>query len=196
MGYLKYLREAWKKPSTEVKALQRERLIEMRREPTTLRLERPTRLDRARSLGYRSMKGILIVRQRVSRGGRKRPQLRGGRRTAHMGRNKVVDKNYQRVCEERVSKQYTNCEVLNSYYLAKDGNHIWYEVILIEIDHPNIIKHTGLRNLARKRGRTFRGLTSAGRKSRGLRNKGKGAEKLRPSMQANYNRKARKKNTQ
>ena len=35
------------------------------------------------------------------------------------------------------------------------------------------------------KGRVFRGLTSAGRKSRGLRNKGKGAEKIRPSIRAN-----------
>lgn len=196
MGYLKYLREAWKKPSNEVKQIQRQRLIDMRREPATLRINRPTRLDRARALGYKSMKGYIVVRQRVPRGGRMRPQLRGGRRSAHLGRNKVVDKNYQRVCEERVSKQYNNFEVLNSYFLAKDGKHVWCEVILIEKDGDNIIKHTGLRNLSRKTGRTERGLTSAGKKSRGLRNKGKGAEKLRPSKQANYNRKARKKNTQ
>ena len=36
--------------------------------------------------------------------------------------------------------------------------------------------------------RAYRGLTSAGRKSRGLRNKGKGAEKMRPSLKVNRNR--------
>ena len=42
----------------------------------------------------------------------------------------------------------------------------------------------GLMNLANQRGRVYRGLTSAGRKSRGLRGKGKGFEKMRPSRRA------------
>jgi large subunit ribosomal protein L15e len=37
-------------------------------------------------------------------------------------------------------------------------------------------------------GRAFRGKTSAGKKGRGLFNKGKGAEKLRPSLKAHQNR--------
>ena len=36
-----------------------------------------------------------------------------------------------------------------------------------------------------QRGRVFRGLTPVGRKSRGLTKKGKGAEKIRPSLSAN-----------
>jgi len=36
-----------------------------------------------------------------------------------------------------------------------------------------------LRNIAAQRGRVFRGLTSAGKKTRGLRGKGKGYEKAR-----------------
>ena len=38
------------------------------------------------------------------------------------------------------------------------------------------------------RGRAYRGKTSAGKRGRGLFNKGKGAEKLRPSLKANLNR--------
>ena len=37
------------------------------------------------------------------------------------------------------------------------------------------------------KGRVFRGLTSAGKKSRGMRGKGKGREKVRPSLGANKN---------
>ena len=38
------------------------------------------------------------------------------------------------------------------------------------------------------KGRAERGKTSAGKRGRGLHNKGKGAEKLRPSLKANKNR--------
>jgi large subunit ribosomal protein L15e len=104
----------------------------------------------------------------------------------------VLNKSYQQICEERANKKFTNCEVLNSYYIEKDGKHIWYEVILIDRTHPQILANNNLKNLVKKKGRTFRGLTSAGRKSRHLDAKGKGTEKMRPSKSAVYRKKHRK----
>ena len=75
-------------------------------------------------------------------------------------------------------------EVLNSYFLAKDGTYSWYEVILVDREHPAVKADKQLSGIAKQRGRVFRGLTSAGRKMRGLRWKGKGAEKVRPSANA------------
>ena len=65
---------------------------------------------------------------------------------------------------------------------------MWYEVILVDRDHPSIQKDKDLGPIARQRGRVFRGLTSAGKKTRGLRKKGIGAEKVRPSIRANKRR--------
>jgi large subunit ribosomal protein L15e len=165
MGLYKYIREAWKKPGVSMPSLMKERLIQWRKEPTTVRLDRPTRLDRARALGYRAKPGILVVRQRAARGGRQREKFKSGRRPKTMRRKKIVAKSYQWVCEERVQKKYPNCEVLNSYNVGKDGKHIWYEVILIDRDHPVIINDKDLRGIAASRGRVFRGKTSAGRRS-------------------------------
>ena len=78
MGYLKYVREAWKKELAP--ELTKERLIKWRREPATIRVEHPTRPDRAHSLGYKAKQGFIVVRQRVMRGGRMRPKIHGGRR--------------------------------------------------------------------------------------------------------------------
>jgi large subunit ribosomal protein L15e len=180
MGLYKYLRQAWKKPTEEQEALQRERLILWRRQPATIRLEHPSRLDRARSVGYKAKQGILVVRQRVTRGGRMRDTAgRGGRRPKTARRFLILDKNYQQVAEERAVQKFANCEVLNSYYVAQDGKNYWYEVILIDRSHPNVQADLNLRQVAAQRGRVHRGLTSAGKKARGLRNKGKGAEKAR-----------------
>lgn len=179
MGIYRYLREAWNRPREGLKSAYRERLIAWRREPTTVRIERPTRLDRARSLGYRAKQGIILVRQRVGRGGRMRERIRAGRRSAHFGQKKTVDKSYQQVAEERASRTYPNCEVLNSYWVAEDGKQIWYEVILLDRSHPAILKDPLLKNVASQRGRAQRGLTSAGRRSRGLHRKGQGSEKTR-----------------
>jgi len=191
MGLYKHIREVWKQPKKRLKEIWRQRLIEWRRAPSTVRIEKPTRLDRARSLGYRAKQGIFIVRQRVIRGGRQREKIRKGRRPKHFRRRKIVGKSYQWVAEERAGKKYPNCEVLNSYLVAEDGNHKWYEIIMIDKDHPAIIKDKKLGWISgfKHTRRVYRGLTAAGKRSRGiLTKKGKGAEKLRPSLRANQRR--------
>lgn len=183
----KYIRESFRNPSKE---LIRERLIKWRREPSIVRIERPTRLDRAHSLGYKAKQGIIVVRVKVKRGGRKRPLLKAGRRSKTSRRMKIVSKNYQWVAEERVARKYVNCEVLNSYYILEDGNYYWFEVILVDRNSPAIKTDKELSWITNERGRVFRGKTSAGKRSRGLYGKGKGYEKIRPSLRA-HDRKSR-----
>ena len=191
MGMYKYVREAWKKPKTNMPELWRSRLIAWRKEPVCIRLDKPTRIDRARSLGYKAKQGYIIIRQRVDRGGRQRETIRHGRRSKHFGQRKDLDKSYQSVAEERVSRKYPNCEVLNSYYVGEDGICLWYEVILVDRVHPQTLADSRINWIfkSKHKGRAFRGLTSAAKKSRGLRNnKGKGVEKFRPSKTANLKR--------
>jgi len=191
MGVYKYIREAWKKPRENMPDLMKSRLILWRKQPTTIRIERPTRLDRARSLGYKAKEGILIVRQRLLRGGRQRP-FPGKRRPKRMTRRKIVGKAYQQIAEERAAKKFKNCEVLNSYYVADDGKHFWYEVILVDGANPSVKADPKLSWIAKKKGRAERGLTSSGKSSRGLYHKGKGSEQLRPSRSAAFRRKDNK----
>ena len=114
------------------------------------------------------------------------------RKPSKMGIRKItMAKNTQRIAEERVARHYPNMEVLNSYWVGEDGKHKFYEVILVDPNHPSIINDKKLGWVAEgssHRGRAFRGKTSAGKRGRGLHNKGKGAEKLRPSLKANLNR--------
>ena len=166
MALYKYLRELWKKRKKELKDLWKKRLIEWRRSPATVRLEKPTRLDRARSLGYRAKKGFIIVRQRVERGGRKKEGGIKGRRSKRMSRTKNLDLSYQTVAEQRANRKYPNCEVLNSYFLAKDGKYYYYEVILVDRAMPDLLADKNIKNILKQRGRVFRGLTSSAKKSR------------------------------
>ncbi len=184
MGLYKHLDRQWKKPSDDLKLIWRERLIAWRQEPSTLRIDHPTKLHRARALGYKPKQGIILVRQRVPRGPHRRPWS-GGRRSANMTTYKILRKNYQMIAEERANKSYKNCEVLNSYFIMKDGRHNWYEIILVDRSHPAIKNDKQLGWVQFEKGRVFRGLTSAGKKIRGMRYKGKGAEKVRPSRRAN-----------
>jgi len=181
MGIYKYLKQAWKKPRETLGQDYRQKLIQFRQEPVTIRVDKPTRLDKARALGYKAKQGIIIIRQKVLRGGHKKEKRSGGRRAKNMSPRMTLARNYQAIAEERANKKYKNCEVLNSYLVGQDGKSYWYEIILIDRDHPAVQADSQLAGIARQRGRVYRGLTSAARKSRGLRRKGKGAEKVRPS---------------
>ena len=189
MGVYKYLSNAWKK-NTIPKEMVKQSLMKWRREGSTTPVEYPTRLDRAKALGYRAKQGFLIVRQRVSRGSHRRPDWSGGRHSHNMGARLNLRKSYQLIAEERAGKNYVNCEVLNSYYVAEDGKHYWYEVILVDKSHPAVLKDQRIAWIAQPQhsGRVNRGLTSAGRKVRGLRHKGSGTEKARPSRRAHFRR--------
>lgn len=164
----KYIRNLWKKPLVNMPELYKKRLIVWRKEPATVRIKRPTRLDRARSLGYRAKQGFVLVRQRVKRGGRQREKIKHGRRSKHMRRRKVLNMSYQTVAEQRAAKKHKNCEVLNSYFVAKDGLYYWYEIILVDISHPAILKDKKINWIVEKqhKGRVFRGLTSSSKRSR------------------------------
>ncbi|MFT4310841.1 MAG: 50S ribosomal protein L15e [Candidatus Woesearchaeota archaeon] len=187
MGITKYLKKAFQQKTKEQKT---EQLVALRRQPATVRLVHPTRLDRARALGYKAKQGFFIVQQRVKRGGHERPHYRGGKRTKNATARLALDINYRRIAEERAARKFVNCEVLNSYYVAKDGMYYWYDIIMIDKFHPAIKtdKQVSWITQPQHRGRVFRGLTSAGRKSRGLRYKGKGVEEARPSQAVHGNR--------
>ena len=186
MALYKYLRQNWQGDSSN-EAI-RKKMITWRAEQATLKIDYPTRLDRARSLGYRAKQGIFIVRQRVSRGGHRKPFSGSGRRSAKYTTRKSLMVNYQTIAEQRANDTYPNCEVLNSYEVGVDGRSYWFEIIMIDVSHPAIKADPVLKWICNEKGRAYRGLTSSAKRSRGLLNKGKGAEHLRPSRTANKKR--------
>ncbi|ADG91605.1 50S ribosomal protein L15e [Thermosphaera aggregans] len=168
-----YIAELWKKPyEGEMKELMRQRLIEWRRQPSVVRVESPTRLDRARELGYKAKPGFVIARVRVRKGGQRKPRPDSGRRPKRMGvYGYAPAKSIRLIAEERAARKFPGLEVLNSYYVGEDGRYKWYEVILVDPHHPAICSDPEIKWICepQNRGRVFRGLTSAGKKMRGLR---------------------------
>ncbi len=167
MAVYKYIRNAWKKPQLSNPELWKERLMAWRVEAATVRVDKPTRLDRARSLGYKAKQGFVVIRERVLRGGHTRQDVSGGRRTKRSGIGLTLWKNYQSIAEERVQKAFPNLVVLNSYWVARDGKNYWYEVILVDPDHPVIKSDANLAWVAKanNRQRAYHGRTSSARKS-------------------------------
>jgi len=184
MGMYKHIRDLWKKPKANLKEAWKERLILWRKQPVTVRIARPTRIDRARSLGYKAKQGVFMVRQRVLKGGHKRPMIKAGRRPRHNRQSMVGAKSYKRIAEERANKKYVNCEVMNSYLIAEDGRYKWFEIIMVDREHPSVRADKDMAWITsdKHHRRAYRGLTSAGKSGRGLRHKGIGAEKVRPSV--------------
>jgi large subunit ribosomal protein L15e len=132
----------WKEHSDELKF----KAVAWRSEPTIHRIEKPSRLDRARRLGYKAKQGIIMVRARVGRGGMRKQRPVSGRRPKHLGVVRIKQGiNMRKVAERRVSQKFPNLEVLGSYFLHKDGMNIWYEVILVDPSHPSISKDKEMR---------------------------------------------------
>jgi large subunit ribosomal protein L15e len=185
MAY-KYIAEEWAKPEDSfVEELMRQRLVQWRKQPTVTRIEHPTRLDRARKLGYKAKQGFVVVRTRVRRGGLRKLRPRSGRRPKRMGVAKFKpSKSIRLIAEERTAKKFPNLEVLNSYWVGEDGRSKWFEVILVDPNSPVILSDKDINWIAERQhtSRVFRSMTSAGKSVRGLRHRGKGAEKVRPSL--------------
>jgi len=136
----RHLQQAWRKPDESyVKELMRGRVIRWRRQPSIVRIERPTRLDRARRLGYKAKKGFVVVRVRIRRGGRRKPRPGMGRRQKRMGVSKYTPaKGLKLIAEERAARKYPNLEVLNSYWVWEDGTSKWFEVIFVDPHSPSV----------------------------------------------------------
>jgi len=163
----KYLKNLRKNP--EYKKIIKERLIFWRKEPVIIRIEKPTKLDRAHSLGFKAKQGFVLARIRIGKGSSKREKPSGGRKPKHAGLTKMTPKmNLQHIAEMRVAKKFPNLEVLNSYYIAEDGKHKWFEIILVDPNHSCIKNDPKLNWICKSvhKRRVFRGLTSAGKKSR------------------------------
>jgi len=135
----KYNAQAWaEQDESYIGELMRRRAIQWRKERAIIRIERPTRLNRARALGYLAKQGFVAVRVRVRRGGLRKPRPSSGRRPKRMGSKKFVPaKSLKLIAEERAARKFPNLKVLNSFWVWEDGRFKWFEVILAD---PTVVK--------------------------------------------------------
>lgn len=156
--------------------LHRVRCWEYRQKTVIHRASRPSRPDKARRLGYKAKQGFVIYRVRVRRGGRKRPAPKGatyGKPVNHGVNQLKYQRALRATAEERVGRRASNLRVLNSYWVNEDSTYKYFEVILLDPSHKAIrrdARYNWIANPVHKH-REARGLTSTGKKSRGI-NKG------------------------
>jgi len=138
--------QVWLKMLKENPIELRQRAVIWRNQNAVTRVEKPSRIARARRLGYKAKQGIIVIRMRVGTGGMRKQRPRGGRRPKHLGVTKIkADVSMKQVAERRVLERYPNMKLLGSYFLYKDGMHYWFEVILADPSHPRIAKDKEIR---------------------------------------------------
>ena len=138
--------QVWLKMLKENPLELRQRAVIWRNQNAVTRVEKPSRIARARRLGYKAKQGIIVIRMRVGTGGMRKQRPRGGRRPKHLGVTKIkADVSMKQVAERRVLERYPNMKLLGSYFLYKDGMHYWFEVILADPSHPRIAKDKEIR---------------------------------------------------
>jgi large subunit ribosomal protein L15e len=187
-----YVEELWKRKQSDVlRFLLRVRCWEFRQAGSICRLHRPSRPDKARRMGYRAKQGFVVYRVRVRRGGRKRPVSKGivyGKPVNQGITQLKANRNLRTVAEERVGRRCAGLRVLNSYWVNEDSAYKYFEVVLVDPAHNavrNDPRSNWICNPVHKH-RELRGLTSAGKKARGLRGKGHRYGKNAPSKRANW----------
>jgi large subunit ribosomal protein L15e len=169
MGMYKYISKFWQ-DNKEMDAILKERMITWRRQPTIIKIDKPSRLDKARTLGYKAKQGFVLARIKILKGGRRRRSIARGRKPSKYGLNHFsTTQSLQAVAELRANKKFPNLEVLNSYYVGDDSKSAWYEIILIDNKHPAIQNDTDINWIVGQRRRAFRGLTAAAKRSKGAR---------------------------
>ncbi|GFN93885.1 ribosomal protein l15 [Plakobranchus ocellatus] len=174
MGAYKYMQEIYRKKQSDImRFLIRVRCWQYRQLSSIHRASRPTRPDKARRLGYRAKQGYVIYRVRVKRGGRKRPVPKGatyGKPKTHGVNQLKFQRSHRSIAEERVGRKCGGLRVLNSYWVGQDSTYKFFEIILVDPFHKTIRRDPAIQWICKSvhKHRELRGLTSAGKSSRGL----------------------------
>ncbi len=129
MGAFKYIRENEKKLYKNKERV-KQILTDARSGSLVERIERPTKLFRAKEIGYKAKPGYTVVRVKVGKGSFRRERPNHARRPSKSGIFYNLSISKQRIAENRAMKRYSNLELLGSYFIVDDGQNSWYEVLL------------------------------------------------------------------
>lgn len=189
MGAAKYIKKAFqnewkgtKDDNYDYALLMRQRGIEYRNdERAVVKVEHPTNLPSARSVGYKAKQGIFAVRVRVRKGTGTHHRPKNKRRPKRQGQAKLSRRiSTQAMAEQKASKYFENSESVGSYKVGEDGKWHYFEVVMVDRKASTIVNDKNLGYLAHgHQGRAERGKTFAGgsNKKTNLQNKRKYTKK-------------------
>lgn len=173
--------------------LLRVRCWEYRQLPGLTRLSQPSRPDKAHRLGYKAKQGFVVYRVRVRRGNRKKQVSKGityGKPGTHGVTGIKPVRNIRARAEEKAGRKLGGLRVLNSYWVNEDSTYKYFEVILVDPFHNAVRNDASINWICGPvhKHRELKGLTGAGKKHRGLAQRGSRYTKARPSRRATWKR--------
>jgi len=150
MSAYKHMSSAWKKPGkTYVSDLMRREIVRWRREPSVKRITKPTRIDKTRRLGYKAKQGYVVVRVKVRRGGARKVRPKSGRRQKALGVTKYTrGVSLKEIAQARAARRFVNLLPLNTYWVWEDGRDAWFEVVMVDPEHPVVKADRSLSKLS------------------------------------------------
>ncbi len=81
----------------------------------------------------------------------RKSRMKAGRRQKHSGVVRIkAAVSMKQVAERRVLNKFPNLKVMGSYVVYRDGKHQWFEIILVDRDHPSIKADSDLAWLSAK----------------------------------------------
>jgi len=130
MGATKYIRESYRKTMAERSPEYKARLIKWHRGRPIVRLTGPTNIPRARTLGYKATKDIIVVRVRISKGKRVRRRADLGRKPGKNRKevNPGAPLSYYAVI--KAANRFTNLEPMGVYLAGETGTDKYFEIIM------------------------------------------------------------------
>eukprot|EP00917_Polyrhabdina_sp_WS-2016_P004409 GHVP01010062.1.p2 GENE.GHVP01010062.1~~GHVP01010062.1.p2 ORF type:complete len:203 (+),score=27.69 GHVP01010062.1:8-616(+) len=194
MSSSKYIQELYKKKQSDVmRYILKLRCWEYRQRSEIETSSSSVRPEKARLLGYKKKLGYTICRVRIRRGGRKvnKKARAKGKPINHGIKKRKIKENLQALAEKKAGKFCSNLRLLNSYWVAEDPTYKYYESILIDPQHNSIRNNKEINWICngKHKHRESRGLTSAGRKHRGIAKKNKDHNLIGGSRNACWKRK-------
>jgi large subunit ribosomal protein L15e len=173
MGVNKYISKIFKNEwkgvedkDYDYKSLLKQRGMEYRKEKkAVVKVDKPTNIVSAKSIGYKAKQGIFVARVRVRKGSGTYARPKNKRRPKRQGQAKLTRrKSVRAMAEEKASKKFENAEVLGSYKIAEDGKSHYFEIVLADRESTRVGTDKRLVYLFKgQKGRAERGKTFAGR---------------------------------
>lgn len=130
MGAYKYISESYRKTVAERSPVYRARLVEWHKQPTLVRLDGPTNVPRARSLGFKATKDFVVVRVRISKGKRTRRRADLGRKPGKNRKEVNPGSKLSYYAIVKAERRFTNLVVVGAYLAGQTGTDKYFEIIM------------------------------------------------------------------
>lgn len=130
----KYIQKTFEAQYDQRSPEYRARLTLWRKQPVITRVDGPTNIARAHSVGYKARKDFVVARVRVKKGKRIRARADQGRKPGRNRKRENPGKGWQWFAEQKALRRFPNLSLIGSYYVGEDGQQSFYEIVMQNLE--------------------------------------------------------------